>query len=199
MNLDILISAANWLYENSPAKCVTKEYISIHKHVSILVYGDGELADRLFDLLFTTAFLPNASIDLVRVCNRAADKEADFILPNEEWLKYFARTPMNAEEQRPLAIHFFDSESDEWRNLDKSGFIYAIVPEDVELNVQDCHIITIESIPVFDKEGEPWSPEDEKAVPVLKVARRVHTAYTMGWNDRYREEDIDKVTPCCAN
>lgn len=183
MNLDILISAANWLYEYSPAKHISKE------RNAILVHGDGDLADALFDMLFTTAFMPNSTIELVRVCKYADEKCEAFLNRNPDGLEHFARTPVSDDAlQRPLAIHFMDVASD-WHSF---NYAYAILPEGIGCGKEIGFVASLEDVPILHGKGAAWSAQDEADVPVLRIARKVHTAYTLGWNDRYREEDIDR-------
>lgn len=183
MNLDILISVGNWLYEKSPAQYVSKE------KNAILVYGESDLADALFDMLFTTTFLPSLTINLVRVSANAEEKMDRFLSRNADTLEYFAKTQMSDDQlQRPLAIHFLDAHSD-WRFF---RYAYAIVPEGTALEEKAGRIVCLNDIPVLHSAGDTWSSADEDSVPVLSVTRKVHTAYTLGWNDRYREEDIDR-------
>ena len=55
LDLNIRISAANWLYKHSPADYVTDS------RNSILIYGNSELADALFEYIFTTAYMPSTN------------------------------------------------------------------------------------------------------------------------------------------
>lgn len=203
MNLGTLISAANWLYENSPAKNVTE------KNNAILVYGDNELADALFDLLFTTAFMRKITIELVRVCTDATNKGEAFLSRNPDGLKHFTRSKgSNSDSHRPLAIHFIEahlkadihSKSEVQSQIDVQSqvewkafnYAYVIIPKWAELASKPEVLFWLDDIPVIKSKGDTWSRMDEAVVPVLRVARKVHTAYTLGWNDRYREEDIDR-------
>ena len=183
MNLDALISAANWLYEHCPAGRFTEA------DNAILVYGEGELADALFEMLFTTAYERGRTIDLVRVSRDAQEKGFAFIGRNPDALEYFARIPIGDQDlRRPLSIHFLDEDSD-WRSF---RYAYAFLPKDVPLECATGALTALEDIPALRSKGETWSAEDEADVRVLRIARRVHTAYTIGWNDRYREEDLSR-------
>ena len=182
MNIDILISAANWLYDNSPASSVTKG------NNAILVCGDGELADVLFDLLFTTAFKPGLPIDLIRVVPNAEEKEYEFLSRDAEHLEYFKKKDSGEDAAKPITICFMDEKSD-WQS---QNYAYAIVPEGVTVNCEGEHTHCLNGILILNHAGPTWSAENEPNVPILKIARKVHTAYTLGWNDRYREEDIER-------
>lgn len=183
MNSDILISAANWLYLNSPAGCAREG------DSAMLVCGDGELADALFDLMFTTAFQPGVRIELVRVTSSAEDARYAFFSRNVEQLEYFESRPGDENgSPRPIAIRFLDEGSD-WRSR---RYAWAVLPEGVQAECGERRALCLEGIPILHPAGETWSRADEALVPVLGIARRVHTAYTLGRDDRYREEDVDR-------
>lgn len=182
--LDTMISVANWLYINSPAKYITPLYNSI------LVYGDGIEADILYEMLFSTAFKPGTHINLVRVTNDAEKKEEAFLERNIEGIQYFSQNLLsNINEKKPMTIHFFEISSN-WKEL--FSFAYAYAPTDI---LDSCHsdsLFQFDCIPALHSIGESWNVADEGRVPVLKVTRKVHTAYIAGWNSSYREQDIDR-------
>lgn len=184
MNLDWVISAANWLYAHSPASLVAGE------RRSILVCGDEEMADALFELLFATAFKPGMQIELIRVCSDAAEREAAFLDRNFDGLQHFTNNAgyYEGNAARPLAIRFLDREEGGWRTLPCAC---AYLPDGVDFAGEAAQLFRLSEIPLLRSE-RGWGPGDEARVPVLRVARRVHAAYTAGWNERYREEDIDR-------
>lgn len=183
MNLNCLISAANWLYENAPAQYISED------NCAILVCGDGELADALFDLMFTTAFRPSITIRLVRVVSDAGACKDRFIGRNAQRLAYFEKKPADGDKPRRSIVFRFMDEASDWRSV---RYACAFAPEGVDVDPR-ARIVRLNDIPVLRSAGETWSAADEATVPVLRIARRVHTAYTLGWNDRYREEDVDRA------
>lgn len=180
MNLDTILSAANWLYTHSPAK-----HLSSRKN-AILVYGDDPLADALFDMLFSIACKPGIHIHLVRVVSDAEEKEEKFLERNLEGIQYFSQNILSASDaQRPMTISFYDASSP-WK--DAYSFAYAYVPA----GILDKDVYQFNRIPLLCSQENRWRAVDEAVVPVLKAARKVHTAYTAGWNSSYRERDIDR-------
>lgn len=183
MDLSIRLSAANWLYEHSPA-----EFIS-NRNNAVLIYGNSELADAFFEYIFTTAFMPGIALSLIRVCEQSDKKLEEFINRNPGGLECFARTDLSPDSlQSSLEVRFCEPNSG-WQEYQ---YAYAVVPKGIDFVRADCCCSCLEDIPCLTSEGSSWSAADEKSVPVLKIARRVHTAYTLGWNRRYRNEDIDR-------
>ena len=187
MNLNTLIAAANSLYTESPAKYVNGE------KDCILVYGDDDIANCLFDLLFSTSFLPGCQIHLVRVTSNG-DAALDFFTRhnNEQEMRCFADNDLLDQETRkmPLRIHFYTyAEKEEWQS---HSFAYAYAPKNIDLPDLPAKLYRFNEITLCEEENHIWSRADEKKYPVLRIARKAHTAYTAGWNDRYRDEDIDK-------
>lgn len=182
--LDTMISVANWLYTNSPAKYITSA------HNSILVYGDGMEADILYEMLFSIAFKPETHINLVRVTTDAEKKEEAFLDRNIEGIQYFSQNLLSSiNEKKPMTIHFFEMSSD-WKGL--FSFAYAYAPMSILDSTCSGSLFQFDHIPMLHSSGETWSANDEALIPVLKVTRKVHTAYTAGWNSSYREQDIDR-------
>ena len=84
--INTLVRAADFLYFHSPAAFVTQQ------RDTLVVRGErgNELADALFDLLFTAAFLPGVKIRLVRLLPEGADEaERVFVSRNEEGIAPF--------------------------------------------------------------------------------------------------------------
>ena len=187
MNLNNLIAAANLLYTDSPAKYINE------KKDSILVYGDDDIASCLFDMLFSTSFLPNHPINLVRVTSNEEDA-LDFFTRNnnEQEMRCFADNALLDQETRnmPLCIHFYTyTEKEKWQS---HSFACAYAPENVDLSDLAAKPYRFNEITLCTEENHIWSRDDEEKFPVLRIARKVHTAYTAGWNDRYRDKDIDR-------
>ena len=179
-----MISVANWLYINSPARYITPS------HNSILVYGDEVEADILYEMLFSTAFKPGTHINLVRVTIDAEKKEEAFLERNIEGIQYFSQNLLsNINEKKPMTIHFFEMSSN-WKDL--FSFAYAYVPIGILMPSLSAPFFQFDHIPALHSIGKTWNVADERRVPVLRVTRKVHTAYTAGWNSSYREQDIDR-------
>lgn len=185
MNLNALISAADFLYTHSPAPYVTE------KKNTILVIGrtGDALAEALYDLLFSTACRRGTELRLFRLCSEGAEQqEFDFVCRNEKGIGAFAHSEHTPEEgSRPLTVRFFDYADPEWRR-EPERFAYAV-------NL-DAGAVTVPGVPCFleiplltPREGR-WTAADEAHSAMLRAARRVHTAYTAGWNSRYRESEI---------
>ena len=176
--LNTLIRAAGFLYSHSPAPYVTSQCDTL-----IVRGGSGnELADALFTLLFTTAFRPGGTIRLIRLLPAGAkEAELEFICRNEEGIGVFARHGYtDNEEKRPLSICFLDdSEFDTEKELNRIAWAVDLEGGKIPAG-GECY--TEQDIPEI-------SPDEENC-EALRVARRVHTAYTAGWNSRYTEEQI---------
>jgi len=176
--LNTFIRAAGFLYSHSPAPQVTA------RHDTLVVRGNSgdELADALFSLLFTTAFCPGVMIRLIRLMPAGAkEAELDFLCRNEEGISAFARREY-AEDggNRPLGICF----------LEDSGFDAETERERI------AWAVDLDGGKIPAGEGR-WTAKDipetaaeEENCEVLRIARRVHTAYTAGWNPRYTEKEI---------
>ena len=188
MDLNKMITAADFLYTHSPARHVTAE------KNTIIVYGekDDELADDFFDLLVSSAYKQDVRIHLIRLCPEGAKhKELDFVCRNEKGIGAFARNDYSMDDTvRPLTIHFYDFHDAKWREK-TAGVAYAIDLTGKENGSLGpvCH--ASREIRRLSPLAEEWTAADEERCEVLRIARKVHKAYTAGWNSRWREKDID--------
>ena len=187
MTLDSLISSSDFLYRHSPAG-----FITAGKN-TILVCGKNgdDLANAFFELIFCTAYTRDIDIRLIRLCpGEAAQAEIDFVSRNEAGISAFARHDFGPEaEHRPLTVHFYDYGDPEWLAF-RDQFAYAVNTDSGSVTVPCAPCYEGRDIPVLSPGNGSWSDADEKDCEVLRIARRVHTAYTAGWNSRYTEQEI---------
>ena len=178
MKQSTLIRAADFLYACSPAAHVTAQ------RDTLVVRGirGSELADALFSLLFTTAFRPGGPVRLIRLMPAGAEEaELEFISRNEEGIGVFARHEYaEGSGKQPLSIRFlddaaFDAESEKDRIAWAADLDGGLIPAGENR---------------YTEKDIPKTAAEEESCGVLRIARRVHTAYTAGWNSRYTEEQI---------
>ena len=181
--INTLVRAADFLYFHSPAAFVTQQ------RDTLVVRGErgNELADALFDLLFTTAFLPGVRIRLVRLLPEGADEaERVFVRRNGEGITPFV-LPKDAEakEGQNLTVCFAE-DGDFNQDAERDRIAWA-----ADLGA--------DRVPAFDlcetayrctEKDIPAITADEEQSEALRIARRVHMAYTATWNSRYTEEEI---------
>lgn len=189
MTLNAYISAAAFLWAHSPASCVSED-----KNV-ILVSGmkEDERADALFSLLFSTAYKPGLRIRLLRLVPKDAEEaEMDFVSRNEKGINAFARNAYSStDENRPLTIQFFNESDPNWKKeADRTGYVIDLNGGTLEIACA-CHFHNTD-IPMLSPKGANWAAQDEKDSEVLRIARKVHTAYTAGWNSRYSNAQISE-------
>ena len=186
MNLNILIPAADFLYSHSPASGISA------RQDTLVVRGEGtdELADALFNLLFTTAFCPGTAVRLIRVVpSGAKEKEQAFYGRIGDGIRAFTQSGNGpGKDCPPLSIRFLDDgEFDPEKERDRIAWAADLAGDKV-LAGNNCHTEK-DILPAAPGKGQ-WSAADEKEWPVLRTARRVHTAYTASWNSRYTENGI---------
>ena len=189
MNLNHLITAADFLYSHSPAF-----HVSDQRNV-IAVAGPAEsgLADAFFELLFSTACRNQMKLRLIRLCPRdAQQKELDFLCRNEAGISAFARNEFSSDSRnRPLSIHFLDAGDPLWESQKEHlAWAVSLGPERLQIPCSPC--FAGEEIPGRFPGKEEWSSSDERDCEVLRIARRAHSAYTAGWNSRYTEAEISE-------
>lgn len=187
MHLDALITAADFLCRHSPAGYITPE------KNTLLVCGntDDALADAFFDLLVSTAYKKGVPIRLIRLCPvNAEQKELDFLCDNEERICAFVQTELSMNPaERPLTVQFFDVRDPAWREgSDRIGYAVNLLADGPGIPCDPC--FTSGEIERFSPLAGSWSAADEARCAVLRTARKVHKAYTAGWNSRYRESGI---------
>ena len=184
-----MISAAEFLYRHSPAAAVSAE-----KNI-LVVSGDtdNELANAFYQLLFSVACQPEASLLLIRlVPGDAMEKELDFVCRNQQGIGAFANSEWLKEgPPRPLTIQFLNSGEAGLENL-ADRIAFSIQLEAGGQPLPGLCSYTVRDVPLLRPRGEAWSSADEEACQALRLARRVHTAYTAGWNSRYREDKISQ-------
>ncbi|MBR4459420.1 MAG: hypothetical protein IKS31_10735 [Clostridia bacterium] len=190
MTMHAMISAADFLYSHSPARFVTAE-----RNV-ILVAGDGgdALADALFELLFSTACRPGIGMELIRlVPGDAGQTELDFICRNAEGIGVFARHEFSTDTgRRPLTVRFADYDDESWRR-EPERLAWAVNLDTEHLRIPCAACFTSRDIPLLAPKRAAWSEDDEAGCAVLRIARRIHTAYTAGWDSRYTERAISET------